>query len=301
MVARLWIGGIDLFTDPSAWTPTGVPTSGDILSISTGTVVADHQYLTGETIRLTGQVVSPPTLVIAGTTIGPDSSVSTDTIPQLGPPLPGSGVVQSWGLNTNLGRIEVVGEADVGVHPASMQININSGILQNRGTISTNAFGSLDITAAGNPGIFDNDGEVDVGGHVRITAATLGHGTFQFGTAANLHGSFLRMDLEFEGLVGGGQTIDFRPFSILQIDDLKEFHATVSDFNVKSLQGWEIETIVLKGVEATSVDYHGGPSSGVLVLKSGNAVDGHLTLSGDHTTSSFQVSVLNGDTHLTIV
>jgi len=300
MVQRSWNGGIGLFTDPNAWTPMGAPAPGDTLDISTGTVVAVHQYFGDETIRLTGPVSGPPELAIAGTTIGQDSSVTTSIIPQLGPPLPGAGVIQAWGVNTNLGSIAVLGSADLQPRPASMTININFGLFQNRGTLSTNNFGNLDITKNGHPGILQNNGEVDVSGHVRITADTLGHGTFQFGTAANLHGSFIPMTLEFGAFVGGGQSIDFSPFSHLQIDDLKDFHATIDDFNIRSLPFFEVESIVLKGVEVTSIDYNGGPSSGVLTLKTGNTVDGHLSFSGAHTTSSFQVNVVAGDTRLTV-
>jgi len=302
MDQRSWNGGTDLFTDPGAWTPPGMPASGDILGISAGTVLAVHQYIENVALRLTGPVSEPPELVMIGTTIGPNSLVQTSAIPQAGPSLPGAAVVQAWGYNVNLGTIAVTGTVDIAPRPASMTLNIHPGVFQNGGTILTNSFGNLNITNDEHAGIFHNDGEVDVGGHVRITAATLGHGTFQFGTAGNLHGSFLRQGLEFEGLVGSGQIIDFSPFSVLQIDDLKRFHATISDFNVKSgFPYGEVESIVLKGVEITSLDYKGGPTDGVLTLKSGNAVDGHLSFSGEHTTSSFQVSVVNGDTHLTIV
>ena len=300
MVQRSWNGGIGLFTDFTGWTPMGAPSPGDTLDISAGTVVAVHQHLSDETIQLTGPVSGPPELVIAGTTIGQDTSITTSVIPQLGPPLPGSGIIQAWGVNTNLGSIAVLGSVDLQPRPASMAININFGLFQNRGTIATNNFGNLDITGSGHLGALQNNGEVDVSGHVRITAATLGHGNFQFGTAANLHGSFIPMTLEFGAFVGGGQSIDFSPFSQLQIDDLKDFHATINDFDIRSLPFFEVESIVLKGVEVTSIDYNGGPSSGVLTLKTGDTVDGRLSFSGAHTTSSFQVSVVMGDTHLSV-
>jgi hypothetical protein len=106
------------------------------------------------------------------------------------------------------------------------------------------------------------------------------------------------MSLEFDGLVGGGQTIDFSPFGQLQIDDLKDFHATIDDFKGGSQTFPGIESIVLKGIDVTSSSYEGGMNSGVLTLKTGNTIDGHLSFSGAYATSSFQLSLVNGDTHL---
>src|SRR4051794_11521473 len=101
MVQRSWNGGTDFFTDPSAWTPPGVPVSGDIVTVSAGTVLAVHQFIDNVSLSLAGPVSDPPELVLAGTTIGSSSRVVTATIPQLGPPLPGAGLIQSWGYNAN--------------------------------------------------------------------------------------------------------------------------------------------------------------------------------------------------------
>src|SRR5579863_5837796 len=58
-ITTTWNGTSGNFDDPSAWTPVGIPQSGDTLIVANGNPVATGQALSGYTIDLGGTVNTP--------------------------------------------------------------------------------------------------------------------------------------------------------------------------------------------------------------------------------------------------
>ena len=153
MTIRTWNGGTASFQNPEAWTPQGVPSSGDMLIIETGTSVARHVDIDGQNIffRHSEFALNPvPELVIKGVTISTASRIYTDNI-RVPPPvldfLPGNhGRIEASGHNINYGTIGAFTGNIVSLG-STLDLDLNAGLFVNEGTLFSRILSTLSVTA----------------------------------------------------------------------------------------------------------------------------------------------------------
>jgi len=306
--ARTWNGGVADFLDPNAWTPFGVPSPHDALTIHTGISVAQHLTI-DQSIFFRHSQFSPdpvPELAISDVKISADSKIYTDNILVALPVLEflpgGHGRIEASGHNINYGTIGAYSRDVVSIG-STLDIDLKAGLFVNEGTLHTDFISSLNVTAT-EDAVLKNNGTIDATeGRMVIDARIIGDGLIQMGNAGGhlqfLHGSPVIAHVELGGSVGKNQTVDIFQ-GRLTIDDVSSFHADIKDFSHLDFAGFPLEAIILKGVDVTSFSYRNSNGSGVLTLKSGDDVVGKLSFLGDYSEASFHTSYANGTTTLTV-
>jgi hypothetical protein len=209
-ITTTWNGTSGNFDDPSAWTPVGIPQSGDTLIVANGNPVATGQTLSGYTIDLGGTVDTPgpgvtvnyeygtadgafglsssqapdPTLSLINSTIGSNTMVLVPDTGRHGT------LLITGGTSENYGTIGTAGSGD------TLYLSIFAASLENRGTISAAEDSSIIMSGvAGSgpafpyPATMHNDGIINVDGFVKDSTVNLeGDGTVILGSTPSLLG-----------------------------------------------------------------------------------------------------------------
>lgn len=281
-----WNGGAAAYTDPAAWTPSGVPLyGGGTVLIQSGTPVLSDVQPNGIAIALAGLGVdTQPDLVLDNAALGPDARLSL-TPPGDRPPLTFA-TITVQGYDTNYGGISV-GGAQVPAQALTIAI-APFGQLNQEGTVAVLGDARLDVLATdGAPATFRNDGAVDVaGGSARFLADVTGVGTIALLPSDAGPGDL--SFVEFGGAVSPTQQLAFvdpDARASARIDDPAAFRGVIDGF------GSSNQTITLAGLRATSAYFAQiGPDFGALLLLDGQQVVDTLTLGGTHPADGFSVS-----------
>lgn len=271
MTTRTWNGTSGNFTDAASWSPSGVPTSGDIAIINAGTV-ATTGTISGVTFQLNqaNGATASSTLALNNTTIDATSALVVNNGQTFSTATPA--VVSVTGTSTLAGTGSFYG--------TQTQFSIAAGAtLVNSGAM--NFYSSSPTTVGG--GTLQNNGTIAfVNPNATIQAPVLndpitGNGTIALGEHARL---------EISGTVGAGQTIVFNDGSngneVLQFDAAANVSAAINGFSVS-------DKLFLINVPYTSASYSGNSTSGTLTLLNGGATSARLNFVGNYTLSSFNI------------
>jgi hypothetical protein len=291
MATKTWIGGTGNFENSLAWTPTGVPVSGDVAVIGPGSaasptlVQVSNTLIDGVTIRLSDTApgtssISPfvPTLNLQNVSLS-----STTTIEN--PPYPpnvlgGTGTIDLKGRVLNAGQILSGHSLD----NFALHMNMNGSAFVNSGTLRAGWESSIDLS--GN-GVVINNGNIGTDGadsHLKIGAPVIGRGTF------DLSGGFFPFSrdwvdgtTEFTSLVGGHETVTLTGEHLL-LDRPLTFLATIDDTLIAPPGPLSRNSsITLVREQATSETF----GNGVLTVLNGHELLARLHFSGTLEASDF--------------
>ena len=268
-----------LFSNPSNWTPNGVPQSGDVAFISMATVLATGPLPFGISIDVStragmaryGHLTLQDATVPTGTTVS--AFTIFDTYDGL---LPSS--LEFAGTVVNAGTMILSG--------GTQTVQLPTGAtLTNTGTIDVNGAAPQFSAVDANLSIVND-------GLIRIVNASAQTGQLAvFGPAITGTGTIsvsLHAALEFGGAVGA-QTLQFaggvNAGSAVQIDQPSAFAATIGGFVLG-------DTLALANTAMTSLAYTPtGTGSGTLQLFAAAAAPvASLSFAGTYTTASFGLS-----------
>jgi hypothetical protein len=276
MTSKLFIG-IGSFSDPSHWSPQGVPVSGDSASLTLGSATASGVTLDDLTIGVTlyqGHG-SFGMLSLQDVTLGTRTLLSVFTEADTQDFAIGSSL-QVRGAIVNQGAITFAGGTQVLTLPASTTLT-NSGVINFAG------YATQAVATDATSGIVNN-------GLIRVTAAPSGDTQInKLGLPVTGTGSIsvsLNDHLAFGSVVSGGQTVLFtggaNAGTTVEIDQLKLFAGSISGF----VAG---DTLALAGLNADSTSYQPSGTGGRLTLYSGGTAVGSLQFQGSYSQSSFQI------------
>lgn len=275
MTTRTWNGTNDSFDNAAAWSPTGIPVSGDTAIINSGTVsLASNK--SGVAIQLTeasGSTASTG-LSLSNTTL--DSSDSLR-------------VVNNNSYNNTAPTVSIAGTVTLAgtesFYGSKIAFTIPSGsTLVNSGTM--NFYSSSLVTTGG--GTMQNSGTIAIvnpgsGPQVPVLSDPLtGTGTIALGTHARL---------ELGGAVASSQTIVMNDGAsgdqILQLDQVSSFGGIINGFSSSDL-------IAVTNTPYTNATYTStGASSGKLNLFSGATLEGSIAFQGQYTLGDFTLTFNN--------
>lgn len=256
MATLTWVGGgSNLASDRSDWSPSSTPQAGDTLYMDGGTMNVSDNVLPGNTLLIgstDGTFYAPDTINLSpGTThLGFDSGVSN--------PEPGNG-------------------------PVTVNVPKHS---KWSGEFGAGPYGD-GVTVQGD-GKFENTGTTFVDNQVIIGVPVIGSGSFRSNEA-----HFTGEKLEFMTSVSSGQNVWVGgyaqyggQFGTLQVDDPKDFHASVT---------LSFGEVILEGLKASSYSFQ----NDMLTLYNGNKPAFHMrmtmdTTSGENGPQDFGVSQVAG-------
>lgn len=285
MTQKTWNGSNGQFFTPSAWSPVGAPTDGDIAIINDGIVTESGSLPAAFLVRVNGGGGSPVltltnTIILAGSHLalaatGSDvngtfsgQSVVKGSI-DLSGSSPGNAILRltdngSTATNlTNASGINIVGTSAI-LQSVGTNIGtslVNNGIISIRNPAGSSVVATTDILAIS------------------------GTGSIRLGD---------KVSLEVGSSVGTGQTIVFEPGTgtagQLQIDSTSLFSGTISGFGA-------LDKITEISPIYDSYSYVGSASnSGSLVFTSNGATVSSIAFNGNYTTSSFTLGTQLGST-----
>lgn len=212
MANKTWIGGFngdDIFTAQD-WSPAGVPSAGDSLTLEFGSATLRNATLPG--------------LAFGGVALDPQPAI----LNLVGATKTGVG---GGAFNGTHGIINITGIADLSVGLLSSYVpsTLIENVGQNSAVIETLSMGSRDfvtVNAADSSSTFIHLGETRVSGgsHLVINPNVVGAGTFDLDPVGRLGYS----TLEFGGNVGRGETINVSFQGGLTVDHAKGFNAQIN-------------------------------------------------------------------------
>lgn len=270
MTTRTWNGSNDSYNNAGAWSPNGIPTSGDIAIINSGTVLLGNA-ITGVGIQLNeaSGATASTTLTLSNVTLDATSSLTVTNSQSSVNNAPA--VINVSGNSTLAGTQSFFG--------ATTSFVIAGGSnLVNNGTM--NFYSSSPVTSGG--GTFTNNGTlalVNPNNRPQVPVfndAIAGTGTIALGTNARL---------QLSGAVSTGQTIVMNDGATgketLQLDQIGTFGATINGFSASDL-------ISVTNVPYTNFVYSStGANSGTLSLYSNGTLEGNISLLGQYAQGSF--------------
>ncbi len=265
--ARLWLGGDDDFFREAAWTPSGRPHSGDILTIGPGTassptnVEVNHGSLNHLTILLddgpgpTGSTFYP-TLSLSNSIIGHDTIIENKFEPSPFLGASNTEVILIEGTVRNFGTVAenpaaLIGNTlNISIGPGSTLINAKSG------SISGTTISNLNIKGGAGSRLVNSGTISGQGTNVDIGVPVFGDGTFDMSRGANpgSHSGTSTM-LEFHQGVAEGETIRVNDTTLV-LDQPLTFLATIDDLSVTPASQFATDSsILLKGQHATDLAF----------------------------------------------
>jgi hypothetical protein len=288
-ITRTWIGGgNNEASNPSDWSPTGIPQPGDTLQLTSGS--------TPLMMNVSGNDLAGDTLDIpfdsAPLTMNMSHKAAADVNVSIGADGGTYNLTQRSTLNTTVtgsssqvvnvsgsDRFSTTGDEDM------LKVNVASGSIWT-GTFSLE--GDSQLTASGGShSVFINDGasELSFLASAVLDLRVLGKGSFSL---ADTHGF-----LTFGSSVGAGQSVSIPgdPLSEVVIDQPNKFHGTITLGDGSSVGG---ETIDLMGL-ATADSY--SFKNDMLSIFSGNTVIDKLRLT-DATPYGFAVEKESGSVNI---
>lgn len=287
-----WNGGDRSYTDPTQWTPQGVPLYGDArdtVLIQAGTVTLSDAKPEDITIILSARnAAAAPNLVLDNAALG--RAVALTLIPPIDPvtgngPPAGFARITVEGYDTNESSITLGGQ---GVNSDFLTIAIAPyGQLNQEGSIGVYFGSSLTVTGTGDaPATLNNDALIAIdAASVTISADLTGSGLIDFLTTRSYDAN-----LVLNGAVADTQHITFgaNNFSTreyLSLSDPAAFHGVIDNFNNPN------DILTLADTQATSAYFaQVTPDSGALLLLNGQEVVRALTVTGTHAPDAYGVS-----------
>ena len=288
-----WNGNDGSYTDPTNWTPQGVPLYGGDASavIQSGTVTLSNAEPNDVSIALAGpSEANQPNLVLDNAAFGPGVDLTLVSLANSAPgqaPAVGFATITVTGYDTNEGRVFLGGAK---INPDFLNIAIAPySQLNQEGTISV--FDSSQLRVSGNdeaPATLNNDGTIDVsGGSAIISTDVTGSGTLAFVSASPSFGD----DAELGAGVSATQHISFNGADptgtreSLRIGSPSAFHGVIDGF------ADQLDSITLANTQATGAYFaQVTPESGALLLLNGQEVVAALTVTGTHLPNAYGVS-----------
>lgn len=282
-----WYGGAGSWEDANDWNPTGVPMPGSSVAIHHGTVEVCNLDISRGTVGLGGiGPQPPPVLSLHNAVVGNIELIS-------GAPVPDAGGIQTIDV---AGFVAFTGTiAPLLVAQDALTVTLAAGsVLLNAGTLSTAGAGvSATVDMTGAKALLVNQGLVETyQGSTTIDPAVLGLGTFELVGQTQIP---IGATVEFGGLVGFGQTVDFagQPLAgtmpLLRLDDPRGFAGTILGFAAG-------DTVELAGTAATSEQY----AHGVLTVYDGHRPVARLHFAGSYGTDKFALAESGGNTYITL-
>ncbi|RYY16094.1 MAG: hypothetical protein EON55_05075, partial [Alphaproteobacteria bacterium] len=269
MTTRTWNGSNDSYNNAGAWSPNGVPVSGDIAIINSGTVTLGNA-ITGVGIQLNqaNGATASTTLTLSNATLDATSSLTvTNSQPSVNNT---PAVISIAGTSTLAGTQSFYGASISFVIPGGSNL-VNTGTM--------NFYSSSPITSGG--GTLTNNGTLALVNPTNrpqvpvFNDAIAGTGTIALGTNARL---------QLSNSVSAGQTIVMNDGAsgneILQLDRVGSFGGTISGFSASDL-------ISVTNIAYTNYTYTNAGNSGTLSLYSGSTLQGTIALTGQYNQSSF--------------
>jgi hypothetical protein len=247
MTQRAWLGGgTNSAGSPADWSPSGVPQSGDNLTMASGTMIVLGNDLAGDTLTVTGQDTVKLFNATADITALPAPEAGSDTQS----PTPLIDIIGHSNVHANVaaGTIDLARSAAWTGSVNAEFIPTGTGVFS-EGLVVEGGRGSVFVNASTSE-IMQNVASIDVN--------VLGIGTFELAFGS----------LEFGKAVGAGQTVLVGLNGTLHLDDPARFAGSVS------LQGGFIDLANM--AKADSYSY----SNGVLSVFAGNTVIDSLRLTG---------------------
>jgi hypothetical protein len=239
MATKVWVGGTGSFNDPTEWSPTGAPGSGDVSIIQIGTAIAQEQKLDGFELQLQ----SPASVLdISDVQFGAHFTL---TVP---PGAGGSATLNATGFNANYGLIQMVDTAGPPEFSPPFTINLSdlapsadcsgaAAVFVNNGTILDESGQPFAIVAKSADAVLINNGLMHLDApfmSADIGVAVQGTGTIETGHALTPAPSALELAsvpfIEFGGTVGSGENLLFDGTAHIQIDKPSQFHALIHGF-----------------------------------------------------------------------
>ena len=239
MATKVWVGGTGSFDNPNEWSPAGVPGTGDVAIIQTGSAMAQEQVLNGFELQL-----QSPASVLDITDVLFGKNFTLTAPPGAG----GTATLNATGFNANDGLIQVI--APVGPQQFSPPFTINlsdlapspgcSGvpaIFVNSGTILDQSGQPFVIAAKSADAVLINNGLMQLDApfmQADIGVKVLGSGTIETGHEITPAVSALLLasipSLEFGGAVGSGENLIVTGTAHIRLDDPAQFHALIHGF-----------------------------------------------------------------------
>lgn len=239
MATKVWVGGTGSFNDPTEWSPTGAPGSGDVAIIQIGTAMAQEQKLDGFELQL----ASPASVLdISDVQFGANFVLSAP------PGAGGSATLNATGFNANYGLIEVVTPAGPQEFSPPFTINLAdlapspgcsgaAAVFVNDGTILVQSGQPFAIVAKSADAVLINNGLMHLDApfmSADIGVAVQGTGTIETGHGFTPAPSALELAsvpfIEFGGIVGASENLRFDGTAHIQIDKPSQFHALIHGF-----------------------------------------------------------------------
>lgn len=274
MTTRNWNGTNDSFSNAAAWSPTGVPTSGDTAVINAGNVNLSSS-VSGIAFQLTeaSGATTSTTLALNNVTLDATSSLSVTNSQASVTAIP---VVISISGNSTLAGTESFFGSQTNFSIAAGSTLTNSGAL--------NFYSSSPTTTGG--GTLINNGTIALLNPTnRVTVpvfsdALTGTGTISLAKYATV---------QFNGAVSSGQSLVFNDGGngneTAQFNSLASFGATVNGFSTSDL------IAVVSSTGYSNATYNStGSSSGTLSLFSGSTLLGSFNMLGNYTLSNFTIT-----------
>jgi hypothetical protein len=263
MPSRAWLGGgTNRASSPADWSPSGIPQTGDSLTVKSGTINVFGNDLAGDTLTMTGQ--DTVNLFGATATITALPAPETGTETQSAAPL--VHVIGNDTLHANI----AAGTIDIFPHSVWTG-SVNAEFIPT----GTGTFTEGLVVEGGRGSVFINSSTSGIMQNIAsIGVNVLGIGAFDLAFGS----------LEFGKSVGAGQTVVVGPNGTLHLDDPARFAGSVS------LQGGFVDLVNMAA--ADSYNY----SNGVLSIFAGDTVIDTLKLINATTA---QIDVTKAGTILT--
>ena len=278
MAVKVWDGSSDIFENTAAWTPAGVPSSGDVATIGAGVVTETGTFADSLTLRLNASSSNGGRLVLSGATLPAASRLEINGAGS-------SAAVQVQGQVSNLGTITVTssgqGSATFLVRTAA---DGSATTFANAGTIAVTDGVAQFQNFGGNATKMTNNGVLSVASS-GATASSAYIGLPTDGTGSVLIGN--NSLAEFAASVGAGQTISFQPGSTsgsLKLDNAGAFQGYIKGL-------FSGDQVVLSGIAAPSVSYTvASATTGVLQIASNGALVASLNVQGVYSPGDFSLA-----------
>src|SRR3954451_4599114 len=302
MTSRTWNGSNGAYSNAADWLPFGVPVSGDVATINSGTVTATGTDLAPNVLTNVNSSATQTELILTNNA----AIASGDQI-----------TVRAGGTNAALGAVGTV---------------TNTGVVSlAQSGVSTNAFLVVQDQPGGGASTFINNGMIELSNSIGVLTANpstpgtqanendqiVNNGIIALLPSAGSQLGFVNLlsvtgigslrvgagyRLEFNRAVGAGQTVFFEPrstgsgASVLQLDNPGTFAATVAGFTAS-------DSIQMTSLPFTSTSLVNNNGLTTLTFSSNGSTVASINLRGTYTTNdvSFSTSgVVNGVVATTI-
>ncbi len=288
MTIRSWNGTNDAFTNAGAWSPTGVPTSGDVAVINSGTVNLSTSP-SGVTIQVNEANGATASTTLALSNVALDASNSL-VVTNSQPSVTSTPAVISVSGTSTFGGTESFYGTQINFSIAAGSTLVNTGALNFYSSSPTTTGGGT-LTNNGTIALLDPANRVTVPVFADPIAGT---GTIALSKYAAV---------QFNGGVSGGQTLVFNDGGsgneTAQFNAIGSFAGTINGFSSSDLLA-----VVSNTGYSTATYTSTGASSGTLNLYSASsALLGSVNFLGNYALSSFTITpnaLSNGVTNIQI-